>query len=49
VKNVPGLEKLFKCRHFERDIIAPCVGRYLRFKLSYRDLVEMLAETASGH
>ena len=31
-------------RHFDREIIILCVRWYLRFKLSYRDLVEMMAE-----
>ena len=35
---------LFKGRHFDRAIIILCVRWYLRFKLSYRDLVEMMAE-----
>jgi len=35
---------LFKGRHYEREIIVMCVRRYLRFKLSLRDLVEMMAE-----
>ncbi|MEJ8852848.1 IS6 family transposase, partial [Variovorax rhizosphaerae] len=34
----------FKGRHFEREIIVLCVRWYLRFKLSLRDLVEMMAE-----
>ena len=38
------LDKLFKGRHFEREIIILCVRWYLRFKLSFRDLVEMIAE-----
>jgi transposase-like protein len=37
-------DELFKGRHFERDIIVLCVRWYLRFKLSFRDLVEMMAE-----
>ena len=36
--------ELFKGRHFERDIIVLCVRWYLRYKLSYRDLAEMMAE-----
>jgi hypothetical protein len=32
------------CRHFDREIIILCVRWYLRFKLSFRDLVEMMAE-----
>jgi transposase-like protein len=35
---------LFKGRDFDREIIILCVRWYLRFKLSYRDLVEMMAE-----
>jgi transposase-like protein len=31
-------------RHFDREVIILCVRWYLRFKLSYRDLVEMMAE-----
>jgi transposase-like protein len=40
----PGLEELFEGRHFDREIIVLCVRWYLRFKLSFRDLVEMMAE-----
>ncbi|MGH9745543.1 MAG: IS6 family transposase [Candidatus Acidiferrales bacterium] len=39
-----SLDDLFKGRHFDRDIIILCVRWYLRFKLSFRDLVEMMAE-----
>jgi transposase-like protein len=35
---------LFKGRHFDQDIIVLCVRWYLRFKLSSRDLVQMMAE-----
>jgi transposase-like protein len=35
---------LFKGRHFDREIIILRVQWYLRFKLSFRDLVEMMAE-----
>jgi transposase-like protein len=38
------LDKLFKGRQFEREIVILCVRRYLRFKLSFRGLVEMMAE-----
>jgi transposase-like protein len=31
-------------RHFDREIIILCVRWYLRYKLSLRDLVEMMAE-----
>jgi transposase-like protein len=39
-----GLEELFAGRHFDREVIVLCVRWYLRFKLSYRDLAEMMAE-----
>ncbi|MEW9586895.1 IS6 family transposase [Paraburkholderia sp. DGU8] len=31
-------------RHFDREVIVLCVRWYLRYKLSLRDLVEMMAE-----
>jgi transposase-like protein len=37
-------EELFKGRHLDRGIVILCVRWYLRFKLSLRDLVEMMAE-----
>ena len=36
--------ELFEGRHFDRKVIILCVRWYLRFKLSLRDLVEMMAE-----
>ena len=39
-----GVEQLFEGRHFDREVIILCVRWYLRFKLSLRDLVEMMAE-----
>ncbi len=39
-----SLDELFEGRHFDREIIVLCVRWYLRFKLSLRDLVEMMAE-----
>jgi transposase-like protein len=39
-----SLDELFKGRHFDRDVVVLCVRWYLRFKLRYRDLVEMMAE-----
>jgi transposase-like protein len=39
-----ALDELFEGRHFDREIIILCVRWYLRFKLSFRDLVEMMAE-----
>jgi hypothetical protein len=41
---VLGLDELFEGRHFDRAIIVLCVRWYLRFKLNFRDLVEMMAE-----
>ena len=39
-----NVDDLFKGRHFDREIIVLCVRWYLRYKLSFRDLVEMMAE-----
>ena len=39
-----SIDDLFKGRHFDREIIILCVRWYLRFKLIFRDLVEMIAE-----
>ena len=39
-----GMKDLFAGRHFDRDVIILCVRWYLRYKLSFRDLVEMMAE-----
>jgi hypothetical protein len=41
---LPGLDELFEGRHFDCAIIILCVRWYLRFKLSFQDLVEMMAE-----
>ena len=39
-----GVQELFEGRHFHREVIILYVRWYLRFKLSLRDLVEMMAE-----
>ncbi len=39
-----GGDGRFDGRHFDREIIILCVRWYLRYKLSLRDLVEMMAE-----
>jgi transposase-like protein len=44
MRDRPSKSNLFKGRHFEQEIIVLCVHWYLRYKLSYRDLVEMMAE-----
>jgi transposase-like protein len=44
ISQMLSIEDLFKGRQFAREIIILCVRWYLRFKLSYRDLVVMMAE-----
>jgi hypothetical protein len=39
-----AVAELFEGRHFDREVIILCVRWYLRFKLSLRDSVEMMAE-----
>jgi hypothetical protein len=39
-----SLDELFKGRHFDAEIIVLCVRWYLAYKLSYRDLAEMMVE-----
>ena len=39
-----SMDELFEGRHFDREVIILCVRWYLRYKLSLRDLVEMMAE-----
>ena len=43
-----GLIPLIATEPFDREIIAMCVRWYLRFKLSLRDLVEMMAVYLRG-
>jgi transposase-like protein len=44
-----SIDDLFRGRHFDREIIILWVRVrwYLRFKLRYRDLVEMMTELGS--
>jgi transposase-like protein len=44
VSLLSSLEELFVGRHFDREVIILCLRWYLRYKLSSRDLVEMMAE-----
>ncbi|WP_231950244.1 IS6 family transposase [Paraburkholderia caribensis] len=44
MSKLKSLEELFGGRHFDREIIILCVRWYLRYKLSLRDLVEMMGE-----
>jgi transposase-like protein len=39
-----NIEELFVGRHFDREVILLCVRWYLCYKLSFRDLVEMMVE-----
>jgi transposase-like protein len=39
-----GRNPLFAKRWFSDDVIITCVRRYLRFRLSYRDLASIAAE-----
>ena len=40
----PADTDLFKGRHFDQQVIILCVRWYLGYKLSSRDLVEMMGE-----
>jgi transposase-like protein len=44
MSKLESIEALSQGRHFDREVIIVCVRWYLRFKLSLRDLVEMMAE-----
>ncbi|MGF6789713.1 IS6 family transposase [Paraburkholderia sp. 35.1] len=44
MSKLKSMDELFSGRHFNRDVIILCVRWYLRYKLSLRDLVEMMAE-----
>ena len=39
-----SIDGLFRGRHFDCQVIILCVRWYLRYKLSFRDLVEMMSE-----
>src|SRR3984893_2492974 len=51
MENAFEARDLFKGRHFDQEIIVLCIRWYLPFKLSSRDLVQMMAErgTALAH
>lgn len=44
MSKLTSLHRLLDGRHFDREIILLCVHWYLRYELSLRDLVEMMAE-----
>lgn len=37
-------DHLFKCHRFDRPVMVLCVRWYVSYTLSYRDLVEIMAE-----
>jgi len=41
--NPTGSSSLFKDRHFDSSIIILCVRWYITYRLSYRDLKQMVA------
>ena len=44
MSKLKSMDELFEGRHFDREVIILCVRWYLRYKLSLRDLVEMMAD-----
>lgn len=44
MRKLRDIDRLFKGRHFDREVIVLCVRWYLRYKLSFRDLAEMMVE-----
>jgi transposase-like protein len=44
MRRFASVEALFNGRHFDRQIIILCVSWYTCFKLSFRDLVIIMAE-----
>ncbi|SAL59226.1 integrase catalytic region [Caballeronia humi] len=44
MSKLKDIDGLFNGRHFDREVIILCVRWNLRYKLSFRDLAEMMAE-----
>jgi transposase-like protein len=44
MRKVEDIDGLFNGCHFDREAIVLCVRWYLRYKLSFQDLAEMMAE-----
>ena len=44
MNKLKDIDGLFNGCHFDREVIILCVRWYLRYKLSFRDLAEMMAE-----
>jgi transposase-like protein len=42
-------EAIYRRRRFPRDVIETCVRWYLTYRLSYRDLVALMAERDAAH
>jgi transposase-like protein len=44
MRKLKDIDGLLNARHFDREVIVLCVRWYLLYKLSFRDLAEMMAE-----
>jgi putative transposase len=44
MNKLKDIDGSFNGRHFDREVIVLCVRWYLRYKLSFRYLAEMMAE-----
>ena len=44
MSELKSTEEWFRGRHFDRGVIILCMRWYLRFKLSFLDLVEVMYE-----
>ncbi len=40
----PARDAMYRGRVFDAEIIEPCMRWYITYRLSYRDLVAMMAE-----
>jgi transposase-like protein len=48
MSKLSSIEELFAGRHFDRELLILCVRWYLRYELSFRDLVEVYASDGTG-
>lgn len=44
MSKLKDIDGLLNGRHFDREVIIVCMRWYLRYKLSFRDLAEIMAE-----
>lgn len=44
MSNLVNIDRLFNGRHFDSEFIVLCAHRYLHYKLSFLDLVELIGE-----